>query len=93
MPSGCQFGDIFVMDADGSNVSAVTTNPPGIAAFDPTWSPDGQRIAFTRIEQDPVTCSGVSTNVWATDVDGTGQVSAQQREATMPEPAWSPDGT
>ncbi len=36
---------ISVMDADGSNKKVVFSDPQG-AAFVPTWSPDGQWIAF-----------------------------------------------
>src|SRR5438876_6973438 len=39
--------DIYVMNADGSGVTQVTHNT--INAFDPTWSPNGQQIAFARI--------------------------------------------
>ncbi|MEO5592426.1 MAG: hypothetical protein ABIQ94_07725 [Chitinophagaceae bacterium] len=37
---------ISIMDADGSNKQKVFTPTDGDAAFMPTWSPDGQWIAF-----------------------------------------------
>ena len=44
----CLGGDgddnIFVMDADGSNQTRITGNQN--SAGNPSWSPDGQRIAF-----------------------------------------------
>ena len=37
-------GDIFVMDADGSNIRRLTHTPDG-EQF-PSWSPDGEQIVF-----------------------------------------------
>jgi hypothetical protein len=36
--------DIYVMDADGSHVRRITFGTANVA---PTWSPDGQRLAYT----------------------------------------------
>ena len=36
--------EIYVMDADGRNQRRLTNNPASDHA--PSWSPDGQRIAF-----------------------------------------------
>ncbi|NOR13137.1 MAG: hypothetical protein GQ545_07780, partial [Candidatus Aminicenantes bacterium] len=41
--------DIFVMDADGSNVLPVTTSPK--AEVEHAWFPDGKKIAFTIEER------------------------------------------
>jgi TolB protein len=38
--------DIYVMNADGSDVQNATTGPPD--DFEPSWSPDGRTIAFMR---------------------------------------------
>lgn len=39
-------GDIYLMDADGSNPTQVTATDEHDAA--PAWSPDGTRLVFTR---------------------------------------------
>jgi dipeptidyl aminopeptidase/acylaminoacyl peptidase len=38
--------DIYVMDADGSNVNRLTNDGPGVTNLDAEWSPDGTRIAY-----------------------------------------------
>ena len=39
-------GDIYVMDAGGSNQTPLTSGVPSDS--EPAWSPNGQKIAFTR---------------------------------------------
>ena len=36
--------EIYVMEADGDNLRRLTNSPLG--ETEPSWSPDGQRIAF-----------------------------------------------
>lgn len=38
--------DLYVMDADGSNVVQLTETP--FAEIDPAWSPDGEEVVFAR---------------------------------------------
>lgn len=86
---------IFVMDADGSNVRQLTQLQPNSGTEDhqPTWSPDGRRIAFMRSNNtiDPENAS----SIYVIDADG-GHLELVRR---MPRkwpgagaPDWSPDG-
>ena len=43
--------DLFVADADGSNVVRVTHTPKVYEAW-PSWDPSGQRIAFTAFPEE-----------------------------------------
>ena len=52
--------DIFVMNADGSHATRLTTDPsPDV---DPVWSPDGSKIAFVR--------TGSGGELFVRDADG-----------------------
>lgn len=57
---------IYLVNADGSNFRLLT--PPRLTAFQPDWSPDGQRLAFS-------TNSNFSTildeEIWVINADGT----------------------
>src|SRR6266513_1051978 len=72
--------DIYVMNADGSNVTQVTQND--INEFDPIWSPDGKQIAFGR-------CLDVC-DVVVINADGSGERVIFHDGFPG---AWSPDGT
>ena len=71
-------GAVFVMDADGSHVSRLTRNAPGVN--DPTWSPDGTQIAYSA--------GDLAGSVYVMNADG----SHAHRIASGIEPAWSPNG-
>ena len=74
--------DIYVMDADGSNVSRRTT---GLNFSFPSWSPDGQTLAVATAR---MPYWGEIYLLSAVD-DGTSPVKIAD-DASMP--AWSPDG-
>jgi Tol biopolymer transport system component len=66
--------------ADGSRARTLTQIYDG-AVFAPTWSPDGQRLAFTR-------CPKRRCSVYVIDADGAGE----RRLVPGSWPTWSPDG-
>jgi len=84
--------DIFVADADGTNIKKLTSGPT--IAIGPTWSPDGSRIVFfSTSPQDPLNLFDVHIFSMASDGSDVRQLtrSAAQQQHTCP--AWSPDGT
>jgi len=78
-------GDLYAMDVSGGTAAPITRGLP----FDsqPTYSPDGQWIAF-------VSDRSGSENVWIIRPDGsdTRQVSFGDDDSVLVSPAWSPDG-
>jgi Tol biopolymer transport system component len=76
--------DIYVMRADGSQRTRLTTDPA--PDFDPVWSPDGATIAF-RSHRDG------NEEVYLMNADGSDQHNLSQAPGTDYSPAWSPDGT
>lgn len=79
--------EIYVADADGSNVRQVTDN--GAANFAPYWHPSGDRILFSSNMDDP---AGRDFDIYMVDLDGTGL----ERVTVTPDfdgfPVFSPDG-
>ncbi len=88
---------IYTANADGTGAPQQITRSepsPGIwlSDTDPTWSPDGQSMAFVRTLTDE--SSGIWTIVQTVDLS-TGATSSLYFNANVveKEPAWSPDGT
>lgn len=60
------FMDLYLMDADGSNVRQLTHSP----GYDggPFFSPDNQKVVWRRFNPD-----GNSAEIWTMDMDGSNQ--------------------
>jgi Tol biopolymer transport system component len=80
-------GEIWVMRADGSSQTQVTSNE--VDDFDPAWSPSGHRIVFAR---DPDGNGPVDSELWVMRADGSGERQLTDNDVEDFEPAWSPDG-
>jgi Tol biopolymer transport system component len=82
-----RLGDIWVMDADGSNATLLTPDPlPGITdELRPAWSPDGSRIAYASN-------LGGNMDIWTMRSDGSDKRRLTNTEDYDTEPSWSPDG-
>src|SRR5581483_9196050 len=83
-PLGCSFCnfEIYVMNANGSGQTRLTTNP---ARDDfPDWSPDGSKIVFTS-DRDG------NAEIYVMFADGSGQINITNNPAFDAQAAWSPD--
>ena len=73
------FMDLYIMDADGSNVEQLTFSP----GYDggPFFSPDNSKVLWRRFNPD-----GNSAEIWTMDIDG-----SNQRQLTADSMvAWGP---
>jgi len=75
--------DIYVMDADGRNLTRLTTAPE--ADQEPAWSPDGGTLAFTSLR-------GGTPQIWAMNADGTGVRQLTDGPGANTAPAFRRDG-
>jgi len=72
--------EIWTMEADGSSPVRLTNDQ--VPEYDPAWSPDGRRIAFTRK-------SAAGSRVWVMNADGSGQTEVGAGDVA----GWTPDGS
>ena len=83
--------EIYVMDADGTNVRRLTTLPKE-AAVDtaPRFSPDGNRLVFTRYISEEIP---IEAALFTVRLDGGGLEQLTPWGNGAGDADWSPDGT
>jgi Tol biopolymer transport system component len=78
-------GGLFVMGRTGEAPRRVTTE-----GVDPSWSPDGRRLAYATVSTRAPTSRGALSALRVVDIE-TGAVTELLRADAM-NPAWSPNG-
>jgi Tol biopolymer transport system component len=76
---------LYIINADGSGLKQLTPSPG--SDFEPAWSPDGKRIAFTSVREGfrQIYLLDLSTSSISLITNTTNAIESSQ-------PAWSPDG-
>src|SRR6266545_456985 len=78
--------DVYIVAANGSRLVQLTHD--GVSEFDPSWSPDGDRIAYRRQPGDDDT-----TEIYVAAADGKAAHDVSGNDDTADwGPAWSPRG-
>jgi Tol biopolymer transport system component len=84
--------ELYVMNADGTDQRRLTNDGGKVADMNvdevdenPSWSPDGRRIAFDSSRDGQF-------EIYSIQPDGTGLKRLTDRQSLDAAPAWSPDG-
>ncbi len=82
--NGGQQGNIWVMNANGSEPTRITADN-SVADRKPAWSPDGTKIAFLSNRDGEI-------QVYTMNADGSDLKALTNLETHDGDPSWSPDG-
>ena len=89
--------NLYVHDLDGLDAPRLLATPPAGWEFlsEPSWSPDGSRIAFAVCKSyiDQWDVGSVCGQIHTVPPDGSAPPTALSTEASSMKPMWSPDGS
>jgi Tol biopolymer transport system component len=82
---------LWIMRADGTGMQPITPfkeGPHEAVDFNPSVSPDGQRVAYTAFGQ-----NGITAQIRIVRLDGSGNHAVSPPVLEAGHPDWSPDGS
>src|SRR5919112_1285694 len=85
-----KLGDIWVMNADGTNQTNLT-NTPDFLEYRASWAPSGAQLTFVR--EVPGEIISEQQDIFVMDANGENANNLTQTDANEDDPAWAPDGT
>jgi TolB protein len=89
--TGLPEGTLMIMDADGDNPHALTSDLHVSIEVSPAWSPDSSQIAFA-VNSDYITGDQPS-EIYVINADGTDLHQLTDTGRVNLDPRWSPDGS
>lgn len=82
--AGKRSGNIWIINADGTNPKHLTGMSSGPSCDEPAWSPDGEQIAFSTLRNG-------HSQIWVMDADGQNQTSLMTNAEVLPgRLSWQP---
>lgn len=84
---------IFTVATDGSALRPVGASGARPYSYEPAWSPDGERLAFSGFVESSRTLAETSRELFVVSADGSKLVRLTTNTVYDKSPSWSPDGS
>jgi Tol biopolymer transport system component len=84
---------IFTVAADGSDLRPVGASGARPYSYEPAWSPDGERLAFSGFLESSRTLAEASRELFVVSADGSRLERLTSNRVYDKSPSWSPDGS